>query len=143
MFGRPLEGANRFFCGRTHPRPLLIRLTDALGWHQELYYLKGERVLRVRWVKHREPGRSVYTCRKPMNHWRFTLKPEGQRWVNFVHDYDFSKPDLEAAAHIKNKRTPYWRGRILQPSRKFERIQIPTRSWEIGHKYLFTRFEEG
>ncbi len=137
-----MPGANRYFCGRVHRRPLLIRLFDWWGWHQELYRVRGEMRVRRRWVVHYIPGRSIYTCRKPMMHWRAVLKPQGTRWVNMVHDRDFSQPGLDAAKGIKNVETPYWRSKIQKPTRETTRVEIPTESWELGHRYEFTRWQE-
>ena len=138
MFSQPMAGANRFFCGRIHRPPLRVLLLDKLRWHQELYYLKGETVVRRRWVRSRGPGRSIYTCRKPMTHWKVTLKPAGLRWVTAIHD----TKGAEVPAHIQNRRSPYWAARAQKITRKQERIQIPTESWELGHRYEFTRWEE-
>jgi len=137
-----MPGANRFFCGRLHRRPFHVWLMDHLGMHQELYRVVGELQIRKRWVESRARGRSIYTCRKPMTHWKATIKPQGFKWVTMVHDRDFSAPDLQASENIKNRNTPYWRGRVIKPTRNTEGVQIPTEAWELGHKYEFTRWEE-
>ena len=138
------SGVLRFFCGRIHRPPRRIRLMDFLGWHQELYYRRGEAVTRKRWVTAETPGRSIYTCRKRVDHWRVTVKPQGLRWVTMVHDRNFSAEGLAEANDrgIKNRKNPYWRKRIGKPTREITRVQIPTESWEIGHRYEFTRWEE-
>lgn len=137
-----MPGANRYFCGRVHRRPALIRFLDSLGYHKELYRVVGELQVRIRWVRAKKPGRSIYSCRKPMTHWKATIKPPGLRWVDSVHDRNFSPPGLDAAKNVENRRTPYWRARIEKPTREVQRIQIPTDAWEIGHKYEFTRWED-
>ncbi len=139
---QPMLGANRFFCGRVRRRPILIHILDLMGYHQELYRLKGEVRVRRRWVQSGVHGMSVYTCRKPMDHWRVTVKPQGQRWVRMVHDRDFSQPGMDAAKQVKNRKTPYWRSRIEEPTREETMVQIPTEAWEIGHHYEFTRWQE-
>ena len=140
-----ISGANRFFCGRVHRRPLLIYLLDWLGYHKEYYRVMGETQVRIRWVSVRQPwprrpvrGRSIYTCRKPVNHWRATLKPQGLRWVNSIHD----TRGADVPDNIRNRNTPYWKARALKVTRKQDMIQIPTDSWEIGHKYEYTRWQE-
>ena len=116
----------RFFCGRMHRRPVLVVLLDWFGWHQELYHMMGERIVRRRWVKAKRPGRSVYTCRKAASHWRATIKPPGTRMVYRV----------TVKNRVKLSRRPVFR------FGKPELVEIPTPSWEIGHHYEFTRWED-
>jgi hypothetical protein len=125
MIGTPIP-ADRFFCGRIHRRPVLIALLDRWGWHKERFHYVGEHQVRWRWVKARRPGRSVYTCRKPMNHWRLTIMPQGTRWVN----------QIEVRNIVKRGH------RAVFKTRKAVRVQIPTEAWELGHRYEWTRWEE-
>ena len=139
------EGGYRFFCGRVRKRrPFYAWLFDHLGLHQELYRVVGKMGIYRRWVESKAPGRSIYTCRKPRNHWKVTLKPQGLRWVTAVHDRNFTQAGVDEANRlgIKNRDTPYWRERIGRPTRTTERIQIPTEAWELGHRYEFTRWQE-
>ena len=116
----------RYFCGRLHNPPFRVRLVNYLGWHQELYRFVGETRVRRRWVRSRRPGRSIYTCRLPVTHWRATVKPSGLKWMNQVRVTRLTK-------------------RGHRPIFKFgkpTRVQVPTESWELGHRYEFTRWEE-
>ncbi len=134
---------NRFFCGRLHRSPLHVKLLDLLGFHQEIVYVKRRHALLRRWRYTGERGRSIYTCRKRMDHWRLTVKPQGERWVDLVHDRTFSQEAADEARerNVKNRRTPYWRARIERFTRETTRVAIPTGSWELGHRYVFTRWE--
>jgi len=78
-----------------------------------------------------------------MDHWRVTLKPAGEKMVWQIHDRDFNELEWEEAnrRNIRNRNTRYWRGRIRQFNRERERVPVPTESWEIGHRYEFTRWE--
>lgn len=121
-----IPGPLRFYCGRPHRRPLLVVLLDHLGWHRELYRIKGETVVRSRWVAARRPGRSVYTCRLPASHWRATIKPEGTKKMQ----------QIPLRNTVKSSRRPIFRaGEAVT-------VEVPTASWEIGHRYEFTRWEE-
>jgi len=116
----------RGYCGRTHRRPWHARLTDLLGYHRELFYYKGEVRLRTRWVASQRPGRSVYTCRLPPGHWVFVLKQPGWRTMTQI--------------AVKNRVK-----RSQRPVFSFEKpvqVQVPTPSWELGHRYQFTRWED-
>ena len=143
MSGYQQFQGNRFFCGLTHRRPLHVWLLDHFGWHQELYRVMGSYEVHRRWVRSSSPGRSVYTCRKRMDHWRVTIKPPGEREVVRIHDRDFSEFWLETAnkAGVKNRNTPFWRKRIRQRTRDRDVVKIPTPAWELGHKFAFTRWE--
>ena len=135
----------RYFCGRIRPRrPWFIWFFDTIGLHQEVYRITGRMGLYRKWVSSTVRGRSIYTCRKPMNHWRFTLKPQGQRWVTAVHIRDFTQQGLDEANRlgIKNRDTPYWRTRIGKPTETVERVPVATEAWELGHRYEFTRWQE-
>ena len=123
-------GDYRFFCGRWNRGPWYPSLsrTDGEGprrWHPGALW--------DRWT-----GRmAVYTCRKPRTHWRATVKPPGLRWVIQVHD----TKGADVPEQIRVRRTPYWRQRYEKVTRSESRIQVPTDSWEVGHKYYFNRYE--
>jgi hypothetical protein len=133
-----IDDGPRHFCGRVHRPPLLTRLMDHLGYHRELYYLKGTTRVRTRWVASARPGRSIYTCRKPKGHWRMVVRPAGERMVKATK----IQRGAEVPAHIKNTRVPYWKAKSLKETREEVTVPYPARSWEIGHRYEFTRWEE-
>jgi len=147
MIGTPIPGGNRYFCGRRRRAPWWVRLVDALGWHQELYRVAGETVVRTRWVRSDRLGESIYTCRKRMDHWRVTIKPQGTRRVTLVHDRNFNEAGVKEAEAkgIQNVDTPYWRAKRQVGKTTRETLpgaEIPTEAWELGHKYEFTRWQE-
>jgi hypothetical protein len=125
VIGSPIA-ANRYFCGRMHRRPLFVALLDRFGWHRELYRRMGSREISVRWVKAKRPGRSIYTCRKRVDHWRFVLKPQGERRMKRI----------DVTNTVKRGHRPKFKyGEPVE-------TMVPTESWELGHRYEFTRWEE-
>ena len=52
----PDPGPRRFFCGRIHRPPLVIRFLDWWGIHKELYRVMGKSRIRTRWVTTRFPA---------------------------------------------------------------------------------------
>ena len=125
----------------------MVWFLDRWGYHQENYRIVGEYRIRKHWIHDKKPGKSIYTCRKWVNHHVYTLKPQGQRWVTMISDKNYIEGGVKEAEErgIQNRKTPYWRARIGAGKivRTSDSIQIATESWELGHKYEYTRWDDG